>query len=467
MPYQLGSAPPGLRGFLLSRANQQAEQQAEMQGIQGLLALQLKHEQLRQAAQNAPLEQALLKAKVDAIPVEQQLRAAQIAEAQRKTQQGEIQSQAQMGLAALLSRPYQGEGPAPDAVVTSDAQAIEMLKAANGKPMRVDVPNPATMQSLSVLANPGSAIPALIRAQNQRPTVLNPGAGLVPPGATAPVYTQPYNPKAEPLVVVQGEGGPKYVRRSEAEGKTPGAKPGTGGAAGGDSIDFTPEALDLRAYQYLSGNPQAFTNLGRGAQGANRIVQITNRAAEILKAQGGDPKEIGRRLAEYKANSASLSQMTRSYDAITAFEQTAVRNGEILIELADKVDRSGVPVIERWVRAGRQATGDPDVAKFNAQLQVYRTEAARILTNPNLSGQLTDSARKEIEEFLKPGASAQQIKSVVHLLKRDFDNRRKTLEGQIDAARERLEKNIPAGQGQRGNTTEPSTGGGWSIRPLP
>lgn len=223
------------------------------------------------------------------------------------------------------------------------------------------------------------------------------------------------------------------------------------GAAGKapPDIRLTPEALDLRAWQYLSGDPRAMTNLGRGAQGVETIAQITNRAAQLNLERGGTAQQIGRRTAEYRANQASLAKMTQSYDAIVAFEQTAVRNGEILKALAQKVDATGVPAAERWIRAGRQAiAGDADVAQFMAQMQVYRTEAARILTNPNLTGVLSDTARKEIEEFMKGGASAKQIVAVVDLMKRDFGNRKITLEQQISDIRDRLEKNISPGEQQ-------------------
>lgn len=228
-----------------------------------------------------------------------------------------------------------------------------------------------------------------------------------------------------------------------------------GPADKGSGAALSPDGIDLRANQVLSGEKGALANLGRGRQGAEDVVRITNRAAELLRERGGDPSEIGRRVSEFRANSNSLSKLTQSYDAITAFEQTAVRNGERLIELADKTDATGVPVIEKWIKAGRQATGDPDVAQFNAQLQVYRTEAGRILTNPNLSGQLTDSARKEVEHFMGPGASAKQIKGVVNLLRNDFDSRKKTLEDQINTTRDRIQRNVGPGEGGK----PPAAGG--------
>lgn len=214
-----------------------------------------------------------------------------------------------------------------------------------------------------------------------------------------------------------------------------GTNPGGGG--------LRPEAVDMLAREAIK-DKGVLANLGRGVQGARDLQAITNRMAEIMAAEGG-PGLVQRR-AEVRADSNSLNKMTTSYDAIVAFEQTAVRNGRMLVDLANKVDQTGVPVIERWTRAGRAAVaGDPEVSQFNAQMQVYRTEAARILTNPNLTGQLTDSARHEVEHFLSGSDSAQQISAVVTLLERDFDNRKHTLEKQMDAARDRMMRGYGAG----------------------
>lgn len=350
------------------------------------------------------------------------------------------------GLEAILPT---GQSPAAVSarVNASFPPAAQAAAAAEG----------ADIQRRELMPNGGGMLPSgPLLAQGRVPVAPAPGAlpggfqTVAAPGqpahAAAPQPLAQVTPAALPAAPVRPLPG-RELDRVEAARRIAQDKAGTG-------VGLTSEALDLRAEQYLSGNPNAMSNLGRGAQGDQRIIQITNRAAELLRERGGNPQEIGRRMAEYKANAASLSQLTKSYDAVTAFEQTAVRNGEQLLKLADKADVTGVPAIERWIRAGRQATGDPDVAQFNAQLQVYRTEAARILTNPNLTGQLTDAARREIEAFLGPGASAQQIRGVVGLLKNDFENRRKTLENQINTTRDRIERNV--GAGSAAPATEPA-----------
>jgi hypothetical protein len=200
-----------------------------------------------------------------------------------------------------------------------------------------------------------------------------------------------------------------------------------GGSGGGLSEEAKQMAAEV--YRKTGQLPP-----GMGTAATAIRTEIINRAAKM----NGSADDMLKDRAQYKATQGSLNAMMKSYDAVTAFEKTAIRNGDRLLQLADKVDKTGMPVIEKWIRSGRQATGDADVAAFNAQMQVYRTEAAKILTNPNLTGQLTDSARHEVENFLSGGASAQQIRAVVNLLKTDFENRRHTLEEQINEARSRL-----------------------------
>jgi hypothetical protein len=201
-----------------------------------------------------------------------------------------------------------------------------------------------------------------------------------------------------------------------------------------NSGDLTPEAIKDLAIQSLY-DPKVLVGFNRDTR-TRKLIQ--NEATRQATAAGASSNDIASGRAGFKADSASLSKLTQSYDAVTAFEKTAIRNGDRLLQLADKVDTTGVPVLEKWIRAGRQATGDADVAMLNAQMQVYRTEAARILTNPNLTGQLTDNARHEVEGFLNGGASASQIRSVVGLLKNDFENRKMTLEDQIKTIRNRM-----------------------------
>lgn len=207
---------------------------------------------------------------------------------------------------------------------------------------------------------------------------------------------------------------------------------------------LTPEAIDSLAHQAMKDRG-VLSNIGRGVQGAKDLRAIQNRMADIAKEQGLTGGDIQGGRASFRADQSSLSKLTQQYDAVTAFEKTAIKNGDKLMTLADKVDKTGIPALEGWIRSGRKSTGDPAVSAFDAQMQLYRTEAAKILTNPNLTGTLSDSARKEVEHFLGGNSSAEQIRSVVNLLKSDFEFRRRSTEEQMKDIKSRLVSQGSAG----------------------
>jgi hypothetical protein len=220
---------------------------------------------------------------------------------------------------------------------------------------------------------------------------------------------------------------------------------------------ITDDAIDLAAQQYLQTGQMP--PLGMGASGVALRTKIIDRAAEISRSEGVKAADVPANRASFKSDSTSLTTLTKQSDAINAFEKTAIRNGDRLMTLADKVDKTGVPMLERWIRGGRKATGDADVAAFNAQMQVYRTEAAKILTNPNLSGQLTDAARKEVEDFIGGNSSASQIRSVVQLLKNDFEQRKATIGEQISEIKNRMRGKDSNGNGGANDTKQVNVNG--------
>ena len=221
-------------------------------------------------------------------------------------------------------------------------------------------------------------------------------------------------------------------------------------ARSGGGSELSPAALEMAATVY---GKTGQLPPGMGKEAVRVRTDIINKWAEM----GGTGEKTIRDRSDYRSGQVDLNALEKSYSAVKAFENTAIRNGDRLIQLANKVDQTGTPLIEKWIRSGRQATGDPDVSTFNAQMQIYTSEAAKILNNPTLSGQLTDSARHEVQGFLNGGSSAKQILSVVNLLKTDFENRKITLEDEIRDAQNR----------QTGTETPPASSPAPAVSPIP
>ena len=199
-----------------------------------------------------------------------------------------------------------------------------------------------------------------------------------------------------------------------------------------NSPPLTAAALDDISRAALKDRT-ALVGLGRDP---GKISQVLNHMAEI--SHGGD---LAASRALYGADKKSLEKFIPQYDAITSFENNALTQGQRLVELANKVDTTGVPVIERWIRAGRSAVaGDPDVTAFNTQLGIFAPEVAKILTNPNLTGVLTDQSQKEVQKFLPDSLTAGQADRVVKLLTQDFASRHASIENQVQEIVDRMAK---------------------------
>ncbi len=225
---------------------------------------------------------------------------------------------------------------------------------------------------------------------------------------------------------------------------------------------LSPEELDYWTEIGKKTPALIATLFPRGKAGSAARDQIAKNMSQGGAA--GADKTISER-SNVISEQKSLDKLVPQYDAIKAFEKTAIANGDRLIKLADKIDTTGVPVLEQWIRAGRKATGSPDVDKFNAQMMLYRTEAAKILVNPNLTGQLSDSARHEVEEFLKGNMSAKSIRGVVELLKNDFQSREKILSDQIKEAKQSQIKGF--GNADQKTDTQPAPAAmpaGWTVK---
>lgn len=210
------------------------------------------------------------------------------------------------------------------------------------------------------------------------------------------------------------------------------------GSQAADITKLTPAGLDIAALNYRKTG--TMPPLGMGDRSTRQ--QIINRAAQLtpndiaqIEAGGGD---LAGNKAGYKADSASLGKLQQQADAVNAFENTAKKNIDLFLATAKKVTDTGIPLLNtpaRWI-AG--AGGSADLAKYNAARQVAISEIAKIVQNPNLTGQLSDSARHEIEVFNPANATLKQTVAVMDLLKQDMANRKTSIDQQLKETRARI-----------------------------
>jgi hypothetical protein len=242
---------------------------------------------------------------------------------------------------------------------------------------------------------------------------------------------------------------------------------GIGEPGGGAQSGNTGAMVDLIG-QYKAAPPSTAQMYSRNPAVARQAQALMEQV--MTKYPDYDSTQwFGRKAAETsaiaagpRADAQALTQLTKQQAAVNSFENTAIKNGRTLLQLAQKVDSTGMPVVERWLRAGKQRiAGDTDVNDFMAQLQIYRNEVAKITTNPNLTGVLTVEAQKEAAGFLGGNISYPQLQTLIPLLEKDFKNRSSSISEEIDTVKNRLK----GGGGSR-SSQQPAAGGGGDAPPV-
>jgi hypothetical protein len=216
----------------------------------------------------------------------------------------------------------------------------------------------------------------------------------------------------------------RHNRATEAEARAKATQ------AQGDKTDLTPEGLDAAAMMFAkTGQLPA---LGNGDKSTRKA--IINRAAVMVPGL-----DVASAKADFGANTASLKGLQVQRDAIGAFEATAIKNLDVFLALAAKIPDTGSPLLNKPMRHLTEGVlGGETLAAYNTARRTVIPEFAKILANPGLSGQLSDSARKEIEEVVSGNATLKQTLAAARVLKQDTENRRTSYDDQITAINARI-----------------------------
>lgn len=203
-------------------------------------------------------------------------------------------------------------------------------------------------------------------------------------------------------------------------------------AASADVTDLTPAGLDAAALNYAKTGQ--LPPLGMGDKTTRK--RIINRAAEMMPGL-----DIASAKADYDANRQSLTALQKQRDAVGAFEETALKNVDLFLTAAAKIPDTGSPLLNTPIRAvNDRLFGSPEMATFNTQRRTVIPEFAKILNTANLSGQLSDSARHEIEEIVAGNATLKQMIATAKALKLDVTNRKTSYDDQIAGIKARIAK---------------------------
>ena len=214
----------------------------------------------------------------------------------------------------------------------------------------------------------------------------------------------------------------------------------------GSEIDD--ETADFLARRSLQGDTRALVGLGRGAQGAENILKIQQRASALAKEQGMDATDVLNNIAVQAGRTSEARTLGTKSANFGVAEKSMEESLPIALAASKEVLRSSFPMLNKLIQAGETHIGDPKLKQFLIATDTAAKDYARTI---NPSGQTREGdiayARKLISTADGPEAyeaALQQLKVEAGITKRA-----------IQRQKDELKNNGKAGSSKTGNHADP------------
>jgi hypothetical protein len=205
---------------------------------------------------------------------------------------------------------------------------------------------------------------------------------------------------------------------------------------GGNGVEkLSKEAVDFYAEGFLLNG--YVPTIGYGRDGATNKKLIIDRGAEMAIQRGLNPGDLAVFREMTKSEQANSTVLTKNLSALRSFEKTAIKIGDDLLKIASKTELGGSPLWNKYQMYLRgEIEGDSDVKLFQSQIKTFATDVSKIITSPGLGGQLTDSARHEVDAFLGGNITLEALQKIHAQLRKDFTYRDQSLQDELDTTRQ-------------------------------
>lgn len=225
-------------------------------------------------------------------------------------------------------------------------------------------------------------------------------------------------------------------------------------ATGADGqIDLTKvNPADLAAaYRYKTDGTLP-PNMGRGVQGAAEGLRIRTIASALDSQAGESPEDARVRQLALKGDVGAINQMRKREIAVGANVKNFDFNADQALQLSAKVDRSGVPLVNSWINAGRRSvTGNPDLSAFDVAVKTTVNEFAQIVSGTT-NGATTEGEKKKAEALLNAAQTPEQVMSVINQMKVESRNRMASFAAQRAEAMPTNKKSVTPAAGSAPKT---------------
>ena len=188
-------------------------------------------------------------------------------------------------------------------------------------------------------------------------------------------------------------------------------------------------------------------------------AKVINKASELAKADGNTSEAESLQRFSIHANQIALNQLTKQEQLVVAYEKTADKQLNLLVELGRKVPKTDWPIINSALMKGEKTiAGSPEANNFLSSAIATQGEFAKILSGSTSAAGATDASRREAAEMISPYMSEEQLESLVPNLKREMEFRK---QGYAEQKAELLKgsvqpKNTPSSTPEKDIASDPA-----------
>jgi hypothetical protein len=213
------------------------------------------------------------------------------------------------------------------------------------------------------------------------------------------------------------------------------------GAAAGLPEGWTQEKIDYYAAKQLAGDTTWRTGLGRTKEGVAIIRAVDNRVPEMSKERGSTPEKDITTVQSRQALGKTLNQRQQYVAASSQFVSNFQKQADLVEQYAKAgTANGGASVINAWIQAGRKATSDPAVRKFDLAINGLVREHMRIVTGVTSNAQLHQGAAEIGDRLLNDSFTPEDISAALQEMRAEAQNALQSGKDEVATLTQQLEQ---------------------------
>ena len=201
-----------------------------------------------------------------------------------------------------------------------------------------------------------------------------------------------------------------------------------------DEVPYDPLTLDNDVHIYLATGGQVKPTFGGRGVGQKNNNTFRAGVAKVMRDANISPQDFATGRAAQKADSASLTSLTKLADNSKSFIGMMDKNINLVDSVLAKGGADGAPIINKytqWLRG--DVAADADVKNLDAALTAVSSEAAKLRSGSMGNTPTNEALQKEIRGQLNSAMSKGQISSMMHdILLKEGVNRSESYQEQIN-----------------------------------